>query len=39
MNRLNLITLGVKDMVESLYFYRDGLGFEVLVYGDEQIQM
>lgn len=35
MNRLNLITLGVKDMVESLKFYRDGLGFEVLVYGDE----
>ncbi|MFE7084189.1 VOC family protein [Priestia megaterium] len=35
MNRLNLITLGVKNMVESLKFYRDGLGFEVLVYGDE----
>lgn len=35
MNRLNLITLGVKDMVESLKFYRDGLGFEVIVYGDE----
>ncbi|MCM3409832.1 VOC family protein [Metabacillus litoralis] len=35
MNRLNLITLGVKDMLESLHFYRDGLGFEVLVYGDE----
>lgn len=35
MNRLNLITLGIKDMVESLKFYRDGLGFEVLVYGDE----
>jgi uncharacterized glyoxalase superfamily protein PhnB len=35
MNRLNLITLGVKDMVESLKFYRDGLGFEVVVYGDE----
>lgn len=35
MNRLNLITLGVKDMVESLTFYRDGLGFEVFVYGDE----
>jgi uncharacterized protein len=35
MNRLNLITLGVKDMVESLNFYRDGLGFEVFVYGDE----
>ncbi|MED4534788.1 VOC family protein [Metabacillus fastidiosus] len=36
MNRLNLITLGVKDMVESLNFYRDGLGFEVVVYGDER---
>ncbi len=24
MNRLNLITLGVKDMVESLTFYREG---------------
>ncbi|SDL93109.1 VOC family protein [Sediminibacillus halophilus] len=35
MNRLNLITLGVKDMVESLHFYRDGLGFEVVVYGEE----
>ncbi|MED4234904.1 VOC family protein [Priestia megaterium] len=35
MNRLNLITLGVKDMVESLNFYRNGLGFEVVVYGDE----
>ncbi len=35
MNRLNLITLGVKSMVESLAFYRDGLGFEVVVYGDE----
>lgn len=35
MNRLNLITLGVKDMVESLAFYRDGLGFDVVVYGEE----
>lgn len=35
MNRLNLITLGVKDMVESLRFYREGLGFDVVVYGDE----
>lgn len=35
MNRLNLITLGVKDMVESLTFYREGLGFEVIVYGEE----
>lgn len=35
MNRLNLVTLGVKDMVESLKFYREGLGFEVIVYGEE----
>ncbi|OZU90558.1 glyoxalase [Virgibacillus indicus] len=35
MNRLNLITLGVKNMAESLKFYRDGLGFEVYVYGSE----
>lgn len=35
MNRLNLITLGVKDMVESLAFYREGLGFKVVVYGEE----
>ncbi|AXI10877.1 glyoxalase [Oceanobacillus zhaokaii] len=35
MNRLNLITLGVRDMVESLKFYRDGLGFEVVVHGEE----
>lgn len=35
MNRLNLVTLGVKDMAESLSFYRDGLGFEVVVYGSE----
>ncbi|HCG4536602.1 VOC family protein [Ureibacillus chungkukjangi] len=35
MNRLNLLTLGVKDMKESLQFYRDGLGFEVVVYGEE----
>ncbi|MBU5266445.1 VOC family protein [Virgibacillus proomii] len=35
MNRLNLITLGVNDMQESLAFYRDGLGFEVVVYGEE----
>lgn len=35
MNRLNLITLGVKNMVESLTFYREGLGFEVVVYGEE----
>lgn len=35
MNRLNLLTLGVRDMQESLQFYRDGLGFEVVVYGEE----
>ncbi|WP_010648685.1 VOC family protein [Oceanobacillus massiliensis] len=35
MNRLNLITLGVKDIVESIRFYREGLGFDVVVYGDE----
>ncbi|WP_431811702.1 VOC family protein [Lysinibacillus sp. FW12] len=35
MNRLNLITLGVKNLVESLTFYREGLGFEVVVYGEE----
>lgn len=28
MNRINIITLGVKDMKESLKFYRDGLGFQ-----------
>lgn len=27
MNRINLITLGVKDMAASLKFYRDGMGF------------
>ncbi|MGE7921164.1 VOC family protein [Viridibacillus sp. NPDC093762] len=35
MNRLNLVTLGVKDMLKSLRFYRDGLGFEVFVYGND----
>ncbi|MFE6167374.1 VOC family protein [Viridibacillus arvi] len=35
MNRLNLVTLGVKDMIKSLRFYRDGLGFEVFVYGND----
>lgn len=35
MNRLNLLTLGVRDMQESLQFYREGLGFEVVVYGEE----
>ena len=27
MNRINVICLGVKDMAESIRFYRDGLGF------------
>lgn len=35
MNRLNLLTLGVQDIARSLRFYRDGLGFEVKVMGDE----
>ncbi|GEK58636.1 glyoxalase [Marinococcus halophilus] len=28
MNRINLITLGVRNMTVSVQFYRDGLGFE-----------
>ena len=28
MNRINVIALGVKDMAESVRFYRDGLGFQ-----------
>jgi len=28
MNRMNIITLGVKDMAQSIRFYRDGLGFK-----------
>jgi uncharacterized protein len=31
MNRINLIALGVKNIGESLRFYRDGLGFETSV--------
>lgn len=31
MNRINIITLGVKDINKSLNFYRDGLGFETSV--------
>lgn len=27
MNRISVICLGVKDMAESIRFYRDGLGF------------
>ncbi|HIW32537.1 MAG TPA: VOC family protein [Candidatus Paenibacillus intestinavium] len=34
MNRINLITLGVRNMNESLRFYRDGLGFETTVNED-----
>jgi catechol 2,3-dioxygenase-like lactoylglutathione lyase family enzyme len=28
MNRINIIALGVKDMAQSVRFYRDGLGFQ-----------
>lgn len=35
MNRINLITLGVKDIGESLKFYRS-IGFEASVTGDEE---
>lgn len=31
MNRINLITLGVKNISQSLKFYHDGLGFETSV--------
>lgn len=31
MNRVNIITLGVKNMSDSLKFYRDGLGFKTSV--------
>ncbi|WP_285766310.1 VOC family protein [Peribacillus sp. SI8-4] len=31
MNRINLITLGVRDMGKSLTFYRNGLGFQTSV--------
>lgn len=31
MNRINLITLGVRNMDQSLKFYRDGLGFDTMV--------
>ena len=31
MNRINIITLGVKNVVKSLEFYRNGLGFETPV--------
>lgn len=35
MNRLNIITLGVKNMTESIQFYRDGLGFQTTETVDE----
>jgi uncharacterized protein len=28
MNRISIICLGVRDMAQSIRFYRDGLGFE-----------
>lgn len=34
MNRINLITLGVRDIKLSLTFYRDGLGFQTSVNED-----
>ncbi|SEJ54756.1 hypothetical protein SAMN04488127_2178 [Bhargavaea ginsengi] len=34
MNRINLLTLGVSNMADSLRFYRDGLGFETSVTED-----
>jgi len=34
MNRINLITLGVRDLKKSLQFYRD-IGFDVHVTGNE----
>ncbi|MDE6216238.1 VOC family protein [Bacteroides sp.] len=34
MNRINVIALGVRDMRQSLRFYRDGLGFQTEEKGD-----
>ena len=34
MNRINIITLGVRDINKSLSFYRDGLGFQTPVNED-----
>lgn len=34
MNRISIITLGVKDIKRSLKFYRDGLGIQTSVSGD-----
>ena len=31
MNRINVVTLGVKDINASLRFYRDGMGFKTSV--------
>lgn len=36
MNRLNLVTLGVRDIVKSINFYKNGLGFDVKIYGDPE---
>src|SRR5690625_1849789 len=36
MNRINLITLGVKDIKKSLEFYQD-IGFEASITGDESV--
>lgn len=35
MNRINIITLGVRDITQSLRFYRDGLGFRTLIKEDD----
>lgn len=35
MNRLNLVTLGVRDYGRSIAFYREGLGFKLHIIGDE----
>ncbi|PRO64531.1 VOC family protein [Alkalicoccus urumqiensis] len=36
MSRMNLITLGVREMGESLRFYRDGLGFQTSAAENEE---
>ncbi|MEK4229312.1 VOC family protein [Solibacillus sp. FSL H8-0538] len=35
MNRLNLVTLGVKNLSKSIEFYLEILGFDVYSYGEE----